>query len=539
MSRTLSPETESFLQSLYQVSSFWERPTKRRLTALAEIGRSRQPAAIPNIAPLLLEGNREVANAVAVAAGELFRLMPAGELPWLDLFMRESSPYRWRYPSAWAEVKPSGLKALEVLGEASVFAFGMAASHRNGFVREEAVRRLGEVRSGLELPFLLLRLSDWVVGIREAAYILVRERLTEGYGKFFVANMVLLERLRLARTGVLVQLVEETEQFLRSGAGRDALVAGLTSQDLTIRRSCYRIALKTDLAAGRPLLEQALADADLLIRLWAVEKLSSDLDPESANQILSRLRDDRLARVRGRALSISVQRFRDDSGHCLEQALMDADPAVRGFAQFHVHKTSADFRRFYSEALAKSERAGLYAAISGLGEVGVASDSVTVEQYVRHPTPRIRRAALRALARLSPNQYLDIFETGLSDLSPSVSIEAKLGLVKTLPLVAGERIWGVFVVARERHVRRNSLFLLARLSKWESIVYLVEALVSGGEDSETATRDYIRRWYARVNRTFPTPTRLHIERLTAAQARSAPGEARMIQGLIQLATTAM
>jgi len=81
MSRTLSPETASLIASLYQRSAFWERPLRRRLAALARIGHSREPAAIPNIAPLLLDSRRKIAIATATAAGELFGELSPGDLP--------------------------------------------------------------------------------------------------------------------------------------------------------------------------------------------------------------------------------------------------------------------------------------------------------------------------------------------------------------------------------------------------------------------------------------------------------------------------
>ena len=55
------------------------------------------------------------------------------------------------------------------------------------------------------------------------------------------------------------------------------------------------------------------------------------------------------------------------------------------------------------------------------------------------------------------------------------------GLAKTLHLTTGESLWSVFANAQELHVRRNVLFLIARLSKWESISYLLSACDSDAE----------------------------------------------------------
>lgn len=43
---------------------------------------------------------------------------------------------------------------------------GIATCHRSGFIREKAVVTLAECHSGTELPFLLVRLNDWIPQVR-------------------------------------------------------------------------------------------------------------------------------------------------------------------------------------------------------------------------------------------------------------------------------------------------------------------------------------------------------------------------------------
>ena len=57
-------------------------------------------------------------------------------------------------------------------------------------------------------------------------------------------------------------------------------------------------------------------------------------------------------------------------------------------------------REFYRNMLADSNRTSLSPAISGLGETGIPGDAPLMLAHVSLPTPRIRRVALRAIARL-------------------------------------------------------------------------------------------------------------------------------------------
>ncbi|HKV95640.1 MAG TPA: hypothetical protein VJW20_24055 [Candidatus Angelobacter sp.] len=78
--------------------------------------------------------------------------------------------------------------------------------------------------------------------------------------------------------------------------------------------------------------------------------------------------------------------------------------------------------------------------------------------------------------------FVDLFTQYLSDATASVSRETTKALGKRVHLLEGERIWHVFTNTASAHSRRNSLFLIARLGKWESITYLIEALCTEAEE---------------------------------------------------------
>lgn len=74
---------------------------------------------------------------------------------------------------------------------------GLLTQHWNGHVREEAVRQLGSTDERLAVPFVLLRLNDWVEEVRRAAGEVVRQWL-EGSPLTFLALNLPLVLLRVA-----------------------------------------------------------------------------------------------------------------------------------------------------------------------------------------------------------------------------------------------------------------------------------------------------------------------------------------------------
>jgi hypothetical protein len=486
---------------------------------LGLIGQACEPAAIPDLAPLLLNGNKDIAQATARVVSALGALLTPDELPWLDQLMRSRSPYRWSYPSAWAALKPGQLDRVHKCSTVSAFPLGLVSFHLSGYIREAALRFLGDVQNGSELPFLLLRLNDWVPQVRNAAEGFTRARLRGDYAHFFIDNVALITRLRSTYRGRKQAVTGAIEAFLKSEDGRQAVVAGMDSPDTQVRRECYRFALRSNLHQ-HSVVEKALNERDPAIRRWGAENLAYVPEETPSSALLSRLRADRLAAVRRQALQISCERFPEAARPWLERALLDSHPAVRRYGQSQLLKKSGiDIRQFYIDALGRSDRRSAYSALSGLGETGCSADVDLVLPYVLHEVARFRRAAIRSLARLQTGGFVDLFVQCLSDATASVSREAMKALSKRVYLLDGERIWYVFSNTSRTHGRRNALFLIAHLAKWESVVYLIEALCTEDHELKELAKKYVRRWQSRFNRSFTTPTAEQVKGLSRALSR--------------------
>ncbi len=533
MPKALSENTRLLIESLHKPVSFWNRSTKHTLAMLELIGQAREPGSIPDLAPLLLDRNKDIAQATARVVSQLGALLRPAELHWLDQVMRERSPYRWSYPSAWAELKPSQLDQVQGLSKACAFPLGLASFHFNGYIREEALRPLGDVFNGTELPFLLLRLNDWVPQVRSTAEGFIRARIEGDYAHFFINNLALITRLRSTHRGREQAVIGPIEALLKSEDGRQAVIAGMDSPDMQVKRECYRLALRSNLDQ-HSIVEKALNEEAPEIRRWGAESLASVPESTASEGLLSRLRADRLPAVRRQALQISCERIPEAPRPWLEHALLDSHPAVRGYAQSHLGKQlGANIRQFYVDALGRSDPRSVYSALSGLGETGGSADVDLILPYVSHEFSKVRRAAIRSLARLHTGGFVDLFVQYLSDATASVSREAMKALARAVHLLEGERIWHVFTNTAITHSRRNALFLIARLGKWESITYLIEALCTEDEELKELAKKYVRRWQSQFNRSFTTPTAEQVKGLSRAISRCGPFVEQPVKELLE------
>jgi HEAT repeat protein len=188
---------------------------------------------------------------------------------------------------------------------------------------------------------------------------------------------------------------------------------------------------------------------------------------------------------------------------------------VREEARYHLRRTGEDdFASVYRRALADAVGGELYSAVSGVGETGRASDDRMVLPYAAHPSPKVRRAAIKALARLNGDEHLSVFLTALRDETPSVSREARKALTSRAAAVGGERLWEIFSASSSPpHVRHNALNLLSRLGKWDGIYYLIRAAGDHDIRIAEASRLGVVRWLSQYNRSFTMPTPEQITRI--------------------------
>ena len=196
--RQTSPHTRALIQQLNEPASLWEKLKGSRNDAaiLSEIGDSNEPSVIIDILPFVFAGKSDIAAAAATAVHKLLLGTPVKELAGLDSALRQRSPYSGDHFYEWHKVSPEQLGLLERFGDASVSLLGMASFHQSGYVREAALKRLDLITSGAELPFLILRLNDWVSNVRDTAYEAIRTRLEpehcRGFGQRAVPRYGLL-----------------------------------------------------------------------------------------------------------------------------------------------------------------------------------------------------------------------------------------------------------------------------------------------------------------------------------------------------------
>jgi|GEM_PF-5342686 hypothetical protein len=306
------------------------------------------------------------------------------------------------------------------------------SSTANGYLREEVVCRLAHHRGGEEIPFLLLRLNDWVVPIRSRAKTAILERLNIRYGSELLTHLPLLDRLRKWGRSDHSELICRIDSFLTSPSMANARQRALKHPSPGVRRSAFQLALKADQNRLPEMLLMAARDKDAWMRRRTIDLIEKH-DVTAHEQALRLL--------------------------LLDTVLVTRQEAQRLIRQGAIRTSLRDF---YTQQLSRPAPE-LRAALFGLGESGQAEDSVLVFPFLDHQKTAIRRAALYALGWLDLEGSLQRVVELVGDGSARISNDASRLLIRNAHLISACRPQledsGDF--PRDGHVFRNTQAVLA------------------------------------------------------------------------------
>jgi hypothetical protein len=433
---------------------------------------------------------------------------------WLRIYYRARSP-------EWLGGEED-VRTLRVPADAEAAVVGLLAAHNSGYIREAAVRRLALVRGGDEMPPLLLRANDWVPQVRGLALDALRARLVPEYVGAWVRWLYLVLRLGGRGSADAGPLVDAVMALLRSPESAAAVWAGLGPPDRTVRRTCFGLLERAGGTGLRRLAEESLQSDDVVIRRGAV-RVTGALDDESLRAVLPGLVRDPLPSIRRDALGMAARRMAADALPWLRDALLDSVGGVRVEARRALQRLAPmDFAAFYRAEVATGG-ARLAAAVAGLGETGVEQDVESVRPLLNDPLPRVRAAAVRAVARLGGTPALPTVLASVADASPSVSRAAAAAVLDGVRTLGIAPLGALYRDSAQAHVRQTALSLLVARGKWESIPWILRALGDADERIRPYARTYLHQWKHRFNRvgSQPAPDQLAELREALEQAADA------------------
>jgi HEAT repeat protein len=495
----LSPATRELVRELWQKRTLRDRLTgdHRSLRLIEEIRTAQEPAAIGDLMPLGLADNRGVQVAARAAIRELLELVPFEFLPLLDETLRRV----WGYLEYWHGLRPENVRSLAPVSIDDKVFVRLVASHRNGYVRAEALRLLSDDESLEVIPYMLLRLTDWVDQVRSAAELLVRKRLDPEFAEGFVNCLPLLDRIA-GSTRLNPATVRAIHGLLCTVVCAPALLRGMSSTSHEVRRTCFRLSSANAAFQLDEVLEKATSDPDVMVRMWAFQ--SAIKISNSWRSLRERALSDPYSPIR-RIVFESLEVDPETPLSSFVPFLIDPSASIRQSCQHLIDtRFNGSSSAYYRSALDGSTGQGSSICVRGLAETGNVGDVKAIAALISKTSARTRSEVIRALRKFGSDRELDLIAVLKLDV-PSVAREAAHSLLLSRAIPAVD-VWRECLKNPKPRVWLAVLRLFRHAGKWAQMQAYLEASAHSDPLVSAFAIERLQRWIKGSNRSFAQPS---------------------------------
>jgi hypothetical protein len=510
LSALLSPRT--WIGNLVSLT----RPADEDAIAiLNQIGRVNEPLAIRELLPFGLMRKGKIRAKARSIIQRFYSQILVEALPVLDEHLRQG----WHYLGDWYDMRPDAVDDLGGDSEADKIFLGLVASNRSGYVRAAAIRALGADTSALGIPFLLVRLTDWVREVQMEAETVVRQKLSPEYAGKIVDCLGLLERFK-GSSRFLPAYSEWIDDLLVRPECVEAVRSGMRADSREVRRNCYRSAVRNPALRAGDVIEQAISDRDVIVRKWAFAA-GFDLLPERNGEWLSLAVCDPYGPIR----RIAFETISSSSPACREDLvpfLLDRSASIRHECQSLVAGLEGGSpAEFYRDRILQPGQKNADISLIGLAETGDRTDGRVIAEYLTSSSARIRSAVIRALRILGVEGHEPTLLRVVSTDVPSVARSAAFTLLSSRSVTA-DAVWAATLANRNSWARVVVLSLLKSARKWEQLRFYLEAAADSDPCIAELAARKLARWLENFNRTFAPPSASDLERCVQLAAEARP-----------------
>jgi HEAT repeat protein len=530
--KRLSASTEAIVTKLRtrQIHERWWGGADDTIASLHEIGEAAEPFAIPYLMSFGLVRNKRVRAQARSTILRLVSRVPIESLPLLDESLRHSGAHL----EDWYSVKPDAIAGLGGSSDADQLYVALVSCHRRGYVRAEALRALSGCPSATIIPFLLMRLVDWVREVRLEAEGAVRDKLNVAYGDSFVRSLGLIGRLE-TNSRYLPVYSRWIYDLLQSPECADSLRRGVDSESLEVRRRCHRIAIANRAFPANEVIRHAAADADVILRKWGF-LTGFEILPEARPGLMRQAAHDPYGPIREIAFeAVLAQTSADpeDLRHFLFDRLTSIRRTCQSAVSERLGQSPADL---YRVAILSPTDNRIDIAVLGLAETGNQSDAGLIVQRMASPSARVRRSVVRAFRILKIEGYEETFRHLVASDVPSVARESASTLLLSRAATV-DTIWAEALKNPNLNVRPVVLRLLRTGGKWQQLKLYCQAADLGDPDLSDRAIGLISRWVQKFNSTFVQASRADVlvllEMMKSIRSLLPPALARELEFILR------
>jgi len=462
--------------------------TEEKIIALTKIANDGYPSLICSLTDFLKDNNKEIRETTSRTITHLFKKIESKKgyydtLKHCSISKSDIDFYETNFPK-----------------EQYVELLAISSLNGSGYVREKAVKKLSQVENPRAIQFLIYRLADWVLPVRQAALKGIENFKSTNYIDNLIENLPIFEWLQKVERTDLGAVYQDIIEFIAS-TNRNYVIANFKKYPDKLRLLLAKH-ISSSLTEHSTELKLFLTDIHFLIRNLAIEHF------EKLGEVdIDLLLNDKSAKVRLQTLYC----LKEQSGFetTVKNFLADNSATIRHFARFTLKEANINFADFYNDNL--QEKNQVIGSLNGLAEIEAKQYSEIVKQYLNDKKIKVRKTAFLALSKLDEESAygfafanLDSSYVGLRN----VIIEYLSHIPRQEVLSKARDIYKT----SNYDLKKSMLKLFNKVGSWTAIPDLMIGTIDENENIRQLAFGYLQVWRARAVRLFSTPKQGEIER---------------------------
>ncbi|KXX71145.1 hypothetical protein [Flammeovirga sp. SJP92] len=467
---------------------FSKNNTEEKINALTKIANDGHTNIIYSLIEFLKDSNREIREATCRTITHLFQKIDSKKgyydtLKHCGISESDIDFYEANFPK-----------------EQFVELLAISSLNRSGYVREKAVKKLSQVDSSRAIQFLIYRLADWVLPVRQAAQNGIDNYKTTHYIDSLIENLPIFEWLQKVQRTDLGSVYRDIVEFIAS-KNRTYVIDNFKKYPDKLRILLARY-ISISLRDNSQELKLFLSDKHFLIR-----KLTISHFEKLEQTVIEQLLNDKSANVRIQALYC----LKDQNGFEIiaEKFLSDNSATIRHFARFTLKQSNIDFAKFYNDCLQENKQ--VIGSLNGLAETQGKQYLETVKVFLNDKRIRIKKTAFLAVCKLDEESAYDF---ALANLD-SQYLGLRNLIIEFLSRIPRQEILiraKIIYDKGDYELKKSMLKFFNKVGGWATIPDLMIGTIDQNENIRQLALDYLQNWRRRAVRLFSTPKQGEIER---------------------------
>jgi HEAT repeat protein len=479
--------------------SLLDKDKKGKVNALRYIASHGEISDIRSIYPLILTFDKPLSSEVIATIDSLVSKLKDRE--WVNFY--ESVRY--------IDLYPKQIKLLQYYASndrANIL--GVASLNAVGQVRQAALKEMALLQDGRIVPYVILRLADWVERVREEAHKIFAKLLGPQYIPYFLDCCYLLKWMEGVRRVDLSFTRSKIVDYLTNHVSLINFEKELRANCPLKRRLLYELLLKKGLDTD--LIHLVRNDSNPAIRFWFVRKLIKS-DFAGKEPLLLEFLDDSFTKTQ-----LTIMRYVNDGNWLLyedkiKEKLCSNSFSVRYLARFILKgKNYSCYSEYLRDAIKCTSKIKV-GHILGLAETGSEEDIFFIKDYITHTSAKYRQAVYTGLYCLDKIKAVPYLIDGLDDHSGKVRRKCRELLHEIDEIEVFQEVRNR-IASYSINGQIDALQFLCFKYSWDSLIDILKVLIVGHPKVKDVAWDELKKCIARRSvRLWAKPSKDQLEKI--------------------------